>query len=528
MRYAGTVCLLVVLGLLWAACGGGGEDDPTATPRGEEDPTEEPTSEDGDRDGEGAVARLEDVREATVRIVASGSFIDPDFGQQNNVAGSGSGFIIDAEGLAVTNNHVVTGAAFLEVYIGDDDEPKNARILGVSECSDLAVIDIDGDGYRYLQWYEEEIDAGLSIFAAGYPLGVQDFTLLDGIIARPNADGETTWSSVDSVFEHSADTLPGNSGGPIVTEDGRVVAVNYAGDSAGRSFAIGRDEARGIIEDLAAEQDVTSIGVNGAAIANPDFSGVWVSSVESGTPAYDAGVRAGDIITRIEGLILAEDGTMSDYCDILRSHLPTDPLSIEVFRTDTLEVYEGTLNGTPLELTTSFAAEVDDAVDDDASGGTYEDYVQVTDDSGQLRMSVPDEWADVSGLPWEFEGNQVGFSILASPNIDGWYETWNVPGVFFSASQQLAGQFSVVSFLDREGYDFSSSCEYDSRGDYEDPLYTGVYDLWVNCGGTDTIFIVLVAEPADSSFLILLQAIAVTDRDLDAIDTVLDTFIADF
>ena len=73
-----------------------------------------------------------------VQIVAEGSFIDPEFGLQLNAAGSGTGFIIDESGIAVTNNHVVTGAAFLQVYIQGDSQPRNARVLGVSECSDLA------------------------------------------------------------------------------------------------------------------------------------------------------------------------------------------------------------------------------------------------------------------------------------------------------------------------------------------------------------------------------------------------------
>lgn len=522
--------LLAIAGILIAlfivACGGGGDDaTPTPSPTATQQPAD---GDNGSGETGDAVNKLEDVQLATVRIVASGSFVDPNFGQQNNVAGSGSGFIISSEGIAVTNNHVVTGAAFLDVYVAGNSRPVNARVLGVSECSDLAVIDIEGDGYRYLDWYDGDVTTGLKIFAAGYPLGVEEYTLLDGIVARTNVDGETTWSSVDRVIEHTADTLPGNSGGPIVTEDGRVVAVVYAGDSLGREFAIARDEALRIIDELRAGQNVTSIGVNGAAIANADFSGVWASSVQTGSPAHAAGIRAGDVITRLEGLILAADGTMEDYCDILRSHLPTDPLVVEVFRPATLEVYEGTLNGSPLQLTTTFAREVQDRVPDNPGTGGYTDYVSVSDDSGLLSMSIPREWRDVRGLPWEFDGELVGHSIAASPDLDGWYTTWGVPGVFFAASESLRGRYNANELLNLDIYDFSGDCDYDGRYSYEDPLYVGEYDLWLNCGGTGSILIVLTAEPFDSSFVILLQAIAVYDEDLDAIDTVLDTFIADF
>ena len=83
---------------------------------------------------------LDRIREATVRVVARGTFIDPIFGVQANVPGSGSAFVIDPSGIAVTNNHVVTGAGIINVYVGDEVEPRNARVIGASECSDIAVL----------------------------------------------------------------------------------------------------------------------------------------------------------------------------------------------------------------------------------------------------------------------------------------------------------------------------------------------------------------------------------------------------
>ena len=93
----------------------------------------------------GGVDDLQDVKAATIQIESQGTFVDPEFGLVQNGAGRGSGFIIDPSGLAVTNNHVVTGAALLKVWVGGEDAPRNAKVLGVSECSDLAVIDIEGD-----------------------------------------------------------------------------------------------------------------------------------------------------------------------------------------------------------------------------------------------------------------------------------------------------------------------------------------------------------------------------------------------
>src|SRR4030042_2834735 len=92
----------------------------------------------------GLVTNLTDLKKATIQIEAEGTFIDHEFGYMANAAGRGSGFIIDPSGIAITNNHVVTGAALLQVWVGGDtNKVYNARILGVSECSDLAVIDIE-------------------------------------------------------------------------------------------------------------------------------------------------------------------------------------------------------------------------------------------------------------------------------------------------------------------------------------------------------------------------------------------------
>src|SRR5690606_22383267 len=142
---------------------------------------------------------FQDAIQATIQIEAQGSFMDPEFGLQLNTAGRGSGFIIDPSGIAVTNNHVVTGAAFLQRYVQGHDRPFNARVLGVSECSDLAVIDIEGDGYPFLDWETAAPRIGTEVYALGYPLGDPEPTLTRGVVSKERADGETVWASVNNV-----------------------------------------------------------------------------------------------------------------------------------------------------------------------------------------------------------------------------------------------------------------------------------------------------------------------------------------
>lgn len=525
--------LLLLLATL--ACNFGSQDEPTATPESvsaDPEPTEAPAedpvelapepTEPPDIVETNLVSSLDDLEKAVIQIVAEGSFVDPEFGQQLNVAGSGSGFIIDEEGIAVTNNHVVTGAALLRVYVPGQSEPVNAQVLAVSECSDLAVIDLEGSGYPYLEWYDQPISTGLDVYAAGYPLGDPEFTLTSGIVAKEQADGETWWASVDNVLMHDAIINPGNSGGPLVTKDGQIVGVNYGVFNENQYMAIARDEALGILEQLQQRVDVTSIGVNGSAVFDDSgTTGIWVSSVESGSPADRAGIQEGDIITKIEGLVLATNGTMEDYCDILRSHDPTDVLSLEVLRYETSEILEGQLNGEVLAVAFSFADQPgSDLIDE---GTQYTDIVEVWDDTDTLVMEIPADWtADIDGEPaYDDNGDLYSFYLEAAPNLDDFWATYSTPGVMFSASPGLAAEFTVSSLLDESGDD---NCIYDGRYEYDDGLYTGYYDWHYDCGDVGAVIIELAAEPASGDYIVYMIIQAVTDADLDAADHILNTF----
>jgi len=527
--------ILMIAGLVFAtlACNLGqtGAEEPAPPPAQEQaQPVDEPETAIASRGG--AVSSLQDVRQAVVQIEAQGTFVDPEVGLQVNSAGRGSGFIIDPSGIAVTNNHVVTGAALLKVWVGGESEPRNARVLGVSECSDLAVIDIEGENHPYLEWFEGPIDVGLEIYSAGFPLGDPEFTLTKGIVSKANAGGETDWASLSSVLEHDATINPGNSGGPLVDASGKIVGVNYAASPMfSQYFAISRDVASQTIDRLRQDQDVDSIGVNGVAVMSDDgsLSGVWVSSVASGSAADIAGVLPGDIVTTMEGLLLGVDGTMADYCDILRTHGSEATLAIEVLRYQDGQYLEGQLNGRPLETSFSFESELGSALGGDPAGtnGTYNTYEWVTDDFGSITVELPADWADVDGSPWVDDGEVIGAGISAAASLDDFFSYWDEPGIFFGASDDLAQLGGYVQLLDILRPDFLQDCALDGRYEYEDALYRGRYDLFTNCGGGEgSLFMVLTAVPVDdpTEFLILLEVQIVNDSDLEAVDRILDSF----
>ncbi|MEM7802163.1 MAG: S1C family serine protease [Chloroflexota bacterium] len=496
------------------------ESQPSETETGSaaEANTDEPIA----ASAEGEVMILDDVVTGVIQIEAQGSFVDPQIGNVNNSAGRGSGFIINSEGIAVTNNHVVTGAALLKVWVGGEPEPRNARILGVSECSDLAVIDIEGDGYNFLPWFEGDIDVGLDVYAAGFPLGDPEFTLTRGIVAKADANGDTTWASNEAVIQHDATINPGNSGGALVTDDGSVVAVNYAGVAeTNQYFAISREEALPVIDILASGDDFLSLGINGRAVNNGEgLSGIWVASVKSGSPADNAGIQGGDIITRLQNLVLSTDGTMADYCDILRTHDADDVLSVEVLRFATEEVLEGQINGRELEQAFSFATAIDMVETSDPNATSYSEYVSVTDDSNSLIINVPAAWVDVDGSAWTNEGSVIGPSISASFNLDSFYNTWESPGVFFAAVDNP--NVTTPEALDL--FDYSSDCVYDSRSSYDDSVFIGQYDLWENCGGIGTVALVLASQPIGGNELVVVLVAARSEADFEALDNILSSF----
>ncbi|HSV85453.1 MAG TPA: S1C family serine protease, partial [Levilinea sp.] len=474
------------------------------------------------------VKDLEGVQRATVQIEAQGSFVDPQMGEVYNAAGRGSGFIIDPSGIAVTNNHVVTGAGLLRVWIAGEPQPHNARVLGVSECWDLAVIDIEGDGFAYLDWYQGDINPGLEVYAAGFPLGDPEYTLTKGIVSKASAGGESFWASVDGVIEHDARIRGGNSGGPLINPSGQVVGVNYAGnDQFDQNYAIRSHDAIPVIERMRSGQDFESIGINGQAVMSEDqtLSGIWVASIKSGSPADEAGIQGGDIITRMEGLVLATDGTMSDYCDILRSRSPQDTISVEVLRFASQEFLSGQLNGRVLETSFSFASELEDQVAD-TGGGSYSEYVIVQDDYGAIQVSIPTAWYEVDGSAWESDGDIIGASISASANLENFYNRHDEPGIFFGVSDEIASLAGYIELLDVYRESFSQDCSFEGRYEYEDSAFEGSYDIYTRCSGSDNTLVVMAARPIvyKTSMLVSVFVNIMTDADSAAFDKILRTF----
>ena len=133
---------------------------------------------------------------------------------------------------------------------------------------------------------------------------------------------------------------------------------------------------------------------------------------------------------------------------------------------------------------------------------------------------MPDEWTDVRGGTQVIAGVEAP-SIQASPDVDEFLNTFDVPGMEFVLSDQFTpADFEAV--LDSVGP--SEFCTSGGRQDYSDPIFTGRFEVWENCQGTDAQYIVVVASEADSNDVAIVTVQAIDDRDFDALDHILNTF----
>ena len=250
-----------------------------------------------------------------------------------------------------------------------------------------------------------------------------------------------------------------------------------------------------------------------------------MNSVESGSPADEAGIDGGDIVTTLEGLPLATDGTMADYCDILRTQGADDTLAVEILRFASGEVLEGQLNGRALEVTGQVSQPSGGASGGSSAGG-YSSFTTFNDNTGSLEISIPSTWSEVDGSDWTDEEGAYHYSIWAAPNLDDFLNSWNTPGLIYEITPDGARYGGYLNYLNDVTAELETVCSFDGMEDYDDGLFTGAYRLYSGCGGTDTGYFVLSAYPADNpnGYSVRIEIQLLSDADWDAIDPILGSF----
>ncbi len=252
-----------------------------------------------------------------------------DFGPQMipEQRASGSGVLISDDGYIVTNNHVISdqnGGVAGEIMVTlHNKKTYKARLIGKDPSSDIAVLKIDGAGFPYMVYgNSDEVKLGQWVLAIGYPLTLET-TVTAGIVsAKGRSIGinerqtrGTNVSPVESFIQTDAAVNQGNSGGALVTTDGKLVGINSAilapnGTYAGYSFAIPVNIAKKIVNDIVEFGDVQRgyLGIQYAGnlsesqmkeLGIKENEGVYVSAVPTDGGAYAAGIKKGDIITKV-------------------------------------------------------------------------------------------------------------------------------------------------------------------------------------------------------------------------------------
>lgn len=235
----------------------------------------------------------------------------------------GTGFIIRADGLIITNNHVIAGADKIQVQFEEKGKSFEAKIIGGDERTDIALIKIEGNKFPTLQLgNSSQVQVGEWVAAFGNPFG-NGHTMTKGIISAKGRD----LSEINKfpLLQTDAPINPGNSGGPLVNLQGEVIGVNAAIDARaqGIGFAIPIDGVKTLIPQLEKSGYITK-GYLGVGLADIDpqtaqalnlkenVKGVIIAQVEKGSPAEKAGLLPYDIVTEFNGKTITNSNELRD------------------------------------------------------------------------------------------------------------------------------------------------------------------------------------------------------------------------
>ena len=295
--------------------------------------------------------------------------VDDFFGDRSRSfpqSASGSGAIISEDGYIVTNNHVVVGADEISVTLNNKKTFK-AKVVGADPSTDLAVIKIEAKGLPFLLYgNSDDVKVGQWVLAVGYPLTLET-TVTAGIIS---AKGRTldinkrqSATPVESFLQTDAAVNPGNSGGPLITTDGKMIGINSAiasptGAFAGYSFTIPVNIVKKIIADVmkfgTVQRAYLGISYYPENLSDEikkdngivDGEGVFVKDVSLDGAAKAAGIKTGDIITKVNGFTVTSS---ADMVGQIATYRPGDKVSISYKRGDkeyTTDVILRNINGT--------------------------------------------------------------------------------------------------------------------------------------------------------------------------------------
>jgi serine protease Do len=273
-------------------------------------------------------------------------FFGPQKRQENYIQqGSGSGVIISEDGYIVTNNHVITGSDKIEVVL-DDKRTYEAELIGSDASTDVALIRIKEKGLPFLAYGNSDgVKIGEWVLAVGNPFNLNS-TVTAGIISAKGRNNilNTNNRPIESFIQTDAVVNPGNSGGALVNTDGELIGINTAiasnnGVYNGYSFAVPVNIVKKVVSDLVefgtvqrAYIGVSIQDIDAKFAADKDIKqlqGIYVNGVSQGGSAEEAGIKEGDVITKIQNTAVS---SVSELQEQISRYRPGDKVNVSIVR----------------------------------------------------------------------------------------------------------------------------------------------------------------------------------------------------
>ena len=286
-------------------------------------------------------------------VAAVAQMVSPSVVQIETSDGLGSGVVYDSSGLVMTNAHVVGSESTVTVRTADGNSVQG-QVLGADTGTDIAVVRATGiDAPAVALATDTKPAVGQIAVAVGSPYGL-DQTVTSGIVSSVNRPVPNEKGVVVNMIQTDASINPGNSGGALANREGQIVGINTAifsqtGENTGIGFAIPIATAKKAADQLVNGQSVAKAAL-GLSCQSPcdapgGDAGAYAETVTSGSPADQAGIRAGDLIIGVDGTTIR---SFDELRGLISSHSPGETVSVTVVRNGermNLEVTLGTLGG---------------------------------------------------------------------------------------------------------------------------------------------------------------------------------------
>ncbi|HEY7795833.1 MAG TPA: trypsin-like peptidase domain-containing protein [Gaiellaceae bacterium] len=288
--------------------------------------------------------------QSVVEITVNGQSDSTPFGGGQQQA-QGSGFVFDAQGHIVTNQHVVDGAQSVSVTFSNGKR-YDAAVVGTDSSTDLAVLKVDAPAslLKPLALADSSrVEVGDAVIAIGSPFGL-DQTVTTGIVSALHREITAPNNfAIDDAIQTDAAINHGNSGGPLLDLDGKVVGVtsqieSESGGNDGIGFAVPSNTVERIAGALISSGSVEHAYLGVSTEDTQSGAGAAIAQVRPSTPAADAGLRTGDVVTKLDGRTI---GSADELRSAIDSKQPGDTVQLTVRRGDGTTTVEVTLGTRP-------------------------------------------------------------------------------------------------------------------------------------------------------------------------------------